>query len=125
MSFKLSREGKEYPEGWNTDEGRDSTLEYRLTIASADVQDSGVYSCMTPARHAHAIVVEVKPVHCGEIIPRRGLALSTTATQLGTKVQFSCNNGNALIGTADIACLASGNWSGPLPVCESELQNCL
>jgi len=52
-------------------------------------------------------------------MPRRGLVLSTTATQMGTKVQFSCNNGNALIGTPEIACLASGNWSSPLPICES------
>lgn len=120
MIFFMSRETKEYTEGWNTDEGRDSTLEYRLSIFSADAQDSGVYSCMTPARHAHAVVVEVKAVHCGEITPRRGLALSTTATQMGTKVQFSCNNGNALIGTPEIVCLASGNWSSSIPICESE-----
>lgn len=74
---------------------------------------------MTPARHTHAVIVEVKAVHCNEITPRRGLALSTTATQMGTKVQFSCNNGNALIGSPEITCLPSGNWSGPLPVCES------
>lgn len=101
------------------EDGRDSTLEYRLSIFSAEPQDSGIYSCMTPARHAHAVIVEVKAVHCNEITPRRGLALSTTATQLGTKVQFSCNNGNALIGSPEISCLASGNWSGPLPICES------
>jgi hypothetical protein len=40
---------------------------------------------------------------------------------MSTKVQFSCNNGNALIGTPEITCLASGNWSGPLPICESKL----
>lgn len=96
-------------------------MEYRLSILSAVAQDSGLYTCMTPARHAHTVIVEVKAVHCNEITPRRGLALSTTATQLGTKVQFSCNNGNALIGSPEITCLASGNWSGPLPICESKL----
>lgn len=40
---------------------------------------------------------------------------------MSTKVQFSCNNGNALIGTPEITCLASGNWSSPLPICESKL----
>lgn len=119
-TLQIDSETRKYPEGWNTDEGRDSTLEYRLSIFSAEAQDSGVYTCMTPARHTHAVIVEVKAVHCNEITPRRGLALSTTATQLGTKVQFSCNNGNALIGTPEISCLASGNWSGPLPVCESK-----
>lgn len=134
-------ESRTYPEGWNTDDGRDSTLEYRLSIDNAEVIDSGIYTCMTPARHTHSreyifsscsnqtliesnknflsVNVEVKAVHCNEITPRRGLALSTTQTQMGTKVQFSCNNGNALIGTPEITCLASGNWSSPLPVCES------
>lgn len=50
------------------------------------------------------MIVEVKAVHCPEIMPRRGLVLSTTATQMGTKVHFSCNNGNALIGTPEIVC---------------------
>lgn len=38
---------------------------------------------------------------------------------MGTRVLFSCTNGNALIGTPEISCLPSGNWSAPLPVCES------
>lgn len=42
---------------------------------------------------------------------------------MSTKVQFSCNNGNALIGTPEITCLASGNWSSPLPICESEFKD--
>lgn len=111
---------RKYPEGWNTDEGRDPQLEYRLSIFNSEIADSGTYTCITPARHTHSVIVEVKPVHCGEIMPRRGLVLSTTATQMGTKVQFSCNNGNALIGSPEIICLASGNWSSPLPICESK-----
>lgn len=90
-----------------------------MSIFTAEVGDTGIFSCHTPARHTHSVFVEVKPVHCPEIMPRRGLVLSTTATQMGTKVQFSCNNGNALIGTPEITCLASGNWSSPLPICES------
>lgn len=118
-------ETRTYPEGWNTDDGRDSTLEYRLELNAAEAQDSGDYTCTTPARHFHTIHVEVKAVHCEEITPRRGLVLSTTSTQMSTKVQFSCNNGNALIGTPEITCLGSGNWSSPLPICESELNRLL
>lgn len=33
---------------------------------------------------------------------------------------FSCANGNSLIGAAQVTCLPSGNWSAPLPLCESE-----
>lgn len=33
---------------------------------------------------------------------------------------LSCANGNSLIGASEIACLPSGNWSAPLPVCESK-----
>lgn len=117
--WNVSHEFRVYPEGWNTDEGRDSTLEYRLSIFTAEAGDTGIFTCTTPARHSHSVNVEVKAVHCPEIIPRRGLVLSTTETQMGKKVTFSCNNGNALIGTNEIVCLASGNWSGILPVCES------
>jgi len=118
--INAQQQNRKYPEGWNTDDGRDAQLEYRLSIFVSEPQDSGVYSCITPARHTHSVAVEVKAVHCNEIIPRRGLALSTAATQMGTKVQFSCNNGNALIGSQEIGCLPSGNWSGPLPICESK-----
>lgn len=41
---------RNYPEGWVTDEGRDTTLEYRLSIFHAVEHDSGIYTCMTPAR---------------------------------------------------------------------------
>lgn len=51
---------RKYPEGWTTEEGRDPQLEYRLSILHAVKEDSGVYTCSTPARHTHAIEVVVK-----------------------------------------------------------------
>lgn len=107
MTINYNKTFRVYPEGWNADEGRDSTLEYRLSIFTAEAGDSGIFTCTTPARHAHSVNVEVKAVHCPEIMPRRGLVLSTSATQMGTKVHFSCNNGNALIGTPEITCRGS------------------
>ena len=35
-------------------------------------------------------------------------------------MSLSCHNGNSLIGAGELTCLASGNWSAPLPVCESK-----
>jgi hypothetical protein len=53
------------------------------------------------------------------LVPRRGLSLGSKETMMGTKVHFHCTNGNSLIGAHEVICLPSGNWSAPLPVCES------
>lgn len=119
--WNVSHTFRNYSEGWVTDEGRDSTLEYRLTLPDATESDSGIFTCMTPARHEHSIVVAVTAVHCADI-PRQGNGLnaSTNDTKMSARVQLSCVNGNSLIGTAVLVCLPSGNWSAPFPVCESE-----
>lgn len=118
--WNVSHEFRKYPEGWVTDEGRDAQLEYRLSILSAVEEDSGTYSCQTPARHEHSVEVIVKAINCPEIPQRRGLTVSSSATQLSARVTLSCANGNALIGSSELICLPSGNWSAPLPVCESK-----
>ncbi|TDG44207.1 hypothetical protein AWZ03_009381 [Drosophila navojoa] len=119
--WNVSHTHKNYTEGWVTeaDEGRDSTLEYRLSIFDAVADDTGIYSCMTPARHEHAVEVVVKAINCPEIPIRRGLIVSTNDTKLSTRVLLSCSNGNSLIGASELFCLPSGNWSALLPVCES------
>ncbi|CAA9993814.1 unnamed protein product [Nesidiocoris tenuis] len=45
--------------------------------------------------------------------------MSSQETKMSTKVVLSCSNGNSLIGAHDLTCLPSGNWSAPMPVCES------
>ncbi|EDV98774.1 uncharacterized protein LOC6566632 isoform X2 [Drosophila grimshawi] len=119
--WNVSHSYKNYTEGWVTeaDEGRDSTLEYRLSVFDAVAEDSGSYSCMTPARHEHAVEVVVKAINCPEIPIRRGLIVNTNDTKLSTRVLLSCSNGNSLIGASELFCLPSGNWSALLPVCES------
>uniref|UniRef100_A0A182JZ61 Sushi, von Willebrand factor type A, EGF and pentraxin domain-containing protein 1 n=1 Tax=Anopheles christyi TaxID=43041 RepID=A0A182JZ61_9DIPT len=117
--WNVSHDYRKYPEGWSSDEGRDPQLEFRISIMHAVKDDSGSFTCVTPARHTHTVEVVVKAVHCNEIQVRRGLSASTGETMMGTRVLFSCTNGNALIGTPEITCLPSGNWSAPLPVCES------
>lgn len=136
--WTISHDYRKYPEGWTTDPGRDSQLEYRLSIYHAAKDDSGTFTCVTPARHTHSVEIEVKgkfkreksqwlysimvvAVHCPEISQRRGLIVSTQSTKMTTRVRFSCANNNALIGAPEIVCLPSGNWSSPFPVCESEL----
>ncbi|XP_021914139.1 sushi, von Willebrand factor type A, EGF and pentraxin domain-containing protein 1 isoform X2 [Zootermopsis nevadensis] len=115
----ISHNYRKYPEGWTTDPGRDSQLEYRLSIYHASRDDSGVFTCVTPTRHTHAVEILVKAVHCPMIPPRRGMNLSTLNTKMNTRVLLSCANGNSLIGAPEITCLPSGNWSAPIPICES------
>ncbi|KAJ6649684.1 Locomotion-related protein Hikaru genki, partial [Pseudolycoriella hygida] len=115
----VSQEYRVYPEGWVTDDARDATLEYRLSIIHAVEDDSGTFTCQTPARHEHKIDIIVKAVNCPEIPARRGLTMSTNETKMSIRVQLSCANGNSLIGASELMCLPSGNWSAPLPVCES------
>lgn len=121
--WDTSHKYRNYSEGWVTEDGRDAQLEYRLSIIEAVERDTGSYTCETPARHGHTINVVVKAVHCPEIQTRRGIILSANDTRLGTKVQLSCANGNSLIGASELVCLPSGNWSAPLPVCESNQYN--
>ncbi|CAH2986746.1 unnamed protein product [Chilo suppressalis] len=110
---------RKYPEGWTTDPGRDSQLEYRLSIMGAEKEDSGIYGCETPARQIHQVEIIVEDVHCPPLPIRRGLVANGLGTRLGTEIRFSCANGNALLGAHTLICRASGNWSAPLPVCES------
>ncbi|CAH2056897.1 unnamed protein product, partial [Iphiclides podalirius] len=110
---------RKYQEGWTTDPGRDSQLEYRLSILGAVKEDSGIYRCETPARQSHQVEIIVEDVHCPPLPIRRGLVASELGTRLGTEIRFSCANGNALLGAHVLTCRASGNWSAPLPVCES------
>lgn len=114
---------RNYTEGWVTEEGRDSTLEYRLSISDAVENDTGVYTCQTPARHDHSVHVIVKAINCPEIQYRRGLKVNTSETRVNTHVQLSCINGNSLIGHSELICMPSGNWNAPIPVCESNSFN--
>ncbi|CAB3232406.1 unnamed protein product [Arctia plantaginis] len=110
---------RKYQEGWTTDPGRDSALEFRLSIIGAEKEDSGIYRCETPARQSHQVEIIVEDVHCSPLPIRRGLVASGLGTRLGTEIRFHCANGNALLGAHTLVCRASGNWSAPLPVCES------
>lgn len=140
--LKQTYYNRKYPEGWTTDPGRDSQLEYRLSIYHASKDDSGMFTCETPARHTHSVEIIVKgifqliksfddlfpvcnfiftlAVHCPVVPTRRGLTVNTQSTKMNTQLKFTCVNGNALIGAQEITCLPSGNWSAPFPVCESE-----
>ncbi|CAL4084147.1 unnamed protein product, partial [Meganyctiphanes norvegica] len=110
---------KKYPEGWANEPGRNSQLEYRLTHYSTKVDDSGVYTCVTPMGHDHSVELDIRAVDCEPIKPSKSLLLTPNdQTQMSTKVMFSCESGSELIGTRDVACLPSGNWSAPIPFCE-------
>uniref|UniRef100_A0A0P5PLV4 Sushi, von Willebrand factor type A, EGF and n=1 Tax=Daphnia magna TaxID=35525 RepID=A0A0P5PLV4_9CRUS len=119
--WEVSHQYRKYPEGWTEEEGRDRTLEYRLSIFHAQKDDSGTFTCTTPTRHQHSVEIIVHPVHCPAIVERKGLVASTRNTKMGVKVHFSCHNSNSLIGAPELTCLPSGSWSSPTPFCESVL----
>lgn len=56
----IIRSDRTYPEGWTTDPGRDSSLEFRLSIINAVKEDSGIYRCETPARQSHQVEIIVE-----------------------------------------------------------------
>ncbi|XP_043209139.1 sushi, von Willebrand factor type A, EGF and pentraxin domain-containing protein 1-like isoform X2 [Amphibalanus amphitrite] len=118
-TWEVSHQHRTYPHGWTTEEGRDSNLEYRLSIYHAQAEDSGSYTCVTPPRHRHGVHIEVKAVRCPIVPERPGLYKSTHDTKMNTQVEFSCANGNTLIGAHQMTCLPSGNWSAPMPHCET------
>ncbi|CAG0920180.1 unnamed protein product [Notodromas monacha] len=116
----ISHKYRDYPQNWTTDENRNPNLEYRLTIYHAQKDDSGTFTCETPNRHQHGVQVVVSAVHCPELPIRPGLVMTPkNSHQMMTKVFFSCENGNSLVGTNEISCLPSGNWSAPVPDCQT------
>ncbi|XP_050052699.1 sushi, von Willebrand factor type A, EGF and pentraxin domain-containing protein 1 isoform X2 [Dermacentor andersoni] len=116
--WEVSHKSRKYAEGWTTEPGRDSQLEYRLSIYHAKKDDSGRYTCITPMGHKHSVDIVVSPVHCRPMPSVSGLSVSTATTRMGTKVVFSCDEGQRLRGSQQAMCLPSGNWSAPPPVCQ-------
>lgn len=133
-----------YPQGWTAEVSRDSGLEYRLSIISATSSDSGVYTCVTPVKHRHSVVIEVKSVSCPVFTPSdipKALrvnywSLDTSGNRIdyvitapmvytfripmNGKVNVSCPPGMSLSEkrkSSDITCLPSGRWSSSLPQC--------
>lgn len=64
-------------------------------------------------------------VHCPLVPARKGLIINTKETKMNTEVEFSCSNGNALLGASYVVCLPSGNWSAAIPTCESKYLPCI
>ena len=45
-------------------------------------------------------------------------------TELSNVVRYSCDEGYELLGSQERTCQVSGEWSGALPTCRSELGSC-
>ncbi|XP_035217314.1 sushi, von Willebrand factor type A, EGF and pentraxin domain-containing protein 1-like isoform X1 [Stegodyphus dumicola] len=116
--WEVSHKNRKYPEGWTNEPGRDSQLEYRLSIYHAKTEDSGLFTCVTPMGHQHAVEIVVSAVHCKPIPEVGGLILSTSVTKMNVKVVFSCEPGRKLNGFEQATCLPSGQWSAKPPVCQ-------
>ncbi|OQR71799.1 P-selectin-like [Tropilaelaps mercedesae] len=138
----ISHQNRRYAEGWTTEPGRDSQLEYRLSIYHAREDDSGRYTCVTPMGHKHTVEIVVKSVTCPPLfngssessLTLRSSKLSGAATtgsgpigvplisqndtRMGAVVAFSCPEGQNLVGEAEVECLPSGRWSENVPTCK-------
>ncbi|RWS13910.1 Sushi: von Willebrand factor type A: EGF and pentraxin domain-containing protein 1-like protein, partial [Dinothrombium tinctorium] len=107
--WEVSHDSRNYQQGWTTEPGRDSNLEYRLSIYHVRKDDTGRYTCITPVKHRHSVDIIVKESD--------GLILSNPSTKMNTKVMFACRQGMRLNGSEESVCLPSGNWSNPQPNC--------
>ncbi|CAN7994318.1 unnamed protein product, partial [Ixodes hexagonus] len=134
--WEVSHKSRKYAEGWTTEPGRDSQLEYRLSIYHAKKDDTGRYTCVTPMGHKHSVDIVVArerscaffdvstrgPPLLSSVSPAfsspPGLLVSTTNTRMGTKVVFSCEEGKRIQGSQQSTCLPSGNWSSVTPYCQ-------
>ena len=59
-------------------------------------------------------------IDCGDPgMPDNGATTGSTTT-FGSVVTHSCDDGFVLVGADERTCLESGNWSAPLPSCESK-----
>ena len=58
-------------------------------------------------------------MHCADLNLTKGLQVDNYSTKLGSRITFSCEQGNVLVGATHIRCKASGNWSAPFPECQS------
>ncbi|GLH01645.1 CSON007528 protein, partial [Gryllus bimaculatus] len=119
---------KKYPEGWTTDPGRDSQLEYRLSIYHAGRDDSGTFTCVTPTRHTHAVEIIISVliykfnsgIECADLMNLTDphLRVSILSREVGGRAVFSCAQGYGLRGPHEAICLHTGDWASPLPTCE-------
>ncbi|RWS31978.1 Sushi: von Willebrand factor type A: EGF and pentraxin domain-containing protein 1-like protein [Leptotrombidium deliense] len=140
--WEVSHESREYQHGWTTEPGRDSNLEYRLSIYHIKKEDSGRYTCVTPVKHRHSVDILVKGKHITEcpeinmtsemvqIISKINRTQSSNSTnrnllqiivhgrRVGSKVTFACPAGYTLEGAHELVCLDTGQWSHSLPECQ-------
>ena len=59
-------------------------------------------------------------INCGDPgILLNGVTV-VSSTTFGSVVTHSCDDGYLLVGADEQTCLESGNWSTPLPSCESK-----
>jgi hypothetical protein len=65
-------------------------------------------------------VINVSAVDCGKVEPPENGAIRGRLTIYPNKVTFSCSDGFDLIGSPELQCLASGQWSNNTPACKGK-----
>lgn len=78
---------------------------------------------MLPACSMFSTLPPLTVVNCGDpATPSHGIRdPDPVVTQLSNVVRYSCDEGYELLGSQERTCQSSGEWSGQLPTCRSEL----
>ncbi|KAK8375173.1 hypothetical protein O3P69_019928 [Scylla paramamosain] len=63
-------------------------------------------------------VCQYAPMTCGSPDKRENTTLSTTDTNTGSTVTYTCPTDSLLVGNSTRTCLKSGLWSGSAPTCK-------
>lgn len=86
------------------------------------------YMCTVKIRYCkiykikHLLISEnrlcISAIDCGSLVSPMNGSMTGSITVYPNKIQFNCNEGFDLLGSATRTCLPSGMWSGNQTTCE-------
>ncbi|XP_063699291.1 locomotion-related protein Hikaru genki [Culicoides brevitarsis] len=108
---------RQYLTGWSAVPDEKGSR-YRLTVKDIQNADSGTYTCASPRGLTNSIIIIVAVSNCTPLPPPTlPLTVKLEGLKLGQRAAYHCPTGYMLQGSENATCLASGNWSSPVPTC--------